>query len=181
MLSCLASRAWGWRKKSLRSVFITCQRSILDYAAPAWQSSLSPSQFEHLEKAQNRSLRAITGQYANTSVELLWLEAGVPSYRTHSNHLIASAYEKGKRLPTSHPRYEAIHPRDTVEHRVLRDSFRKRGEALTNHLSVSGAPREPLDLSLAMGGAGEELDGAHKCRHQEGHRSHQTPSAEYRR
>ena len=62
MLSCLTSRAWGWRKKSLMSMFITCQRSILDYAAPAWQSSLLPTQFEHLEKAQNRSLRAITGQ-----------------------------------------------------------------------------------------------------------------------
>ena len=148
MLSCLASRAWGWRKRSLRRVFITCQRSILDYAAPAWQPSLSPSQFEHLERTQNRSLRAITGQYANTSVELLRLEAGVPSYRTHSNRLIASAYEKGKRLPTAHPRFEALHPRTTVEHRSSRDSFRRRGEDLTNELSISGAPREPIDLSL---------------------------------
>ena len=139
MLTCLASRAWGWRKRSLRSVFITCQRSILDYAAPAWQPSLSPSQFEHLERTQNRSLRAITGQYANTSVELLRLEAGVPSYRTHSNRLIASAFEKGKRLPTAHPRFEALHPLITVEHRTSRDSFRRRGEDLTSELSISGA------------------------------------------
>ena len=148
MLMCLASRSWGWRKMNLRRIFITTQRSILDYAAPAWQPSLSSSQFDHLEKAQNRCLRAITAQYANTNLELLRLEAGVPSYKTHSNRLIASAYEKGMRLPETHPRYQAIHPADSVVHRVKRDSFRQRGEGLVSKLSTYGAPREPFDLSL---------------------------------
>jgi hypothetical protein len=97
VLLCLASRSWGWKKRNLRRIFITTQRSILDYAAAAWQPWLSPTQFKRLETAQNRCLRIVTGQYANTDLELLRLEANVPSYRTHSNRLTATAYEKGLR------------------------------------------------------------------------------------
>ena len=108
MTFCLASRSWGWRKLNLRRIYITMQRSILDYAAAGWQPWLSPSQFNHLEVTQNKCLRAITGQYANTSVELIRLEAGLPSYRTHSNRLIALAYEKRMRLDENHPRKAEI-------------------------------------------------------------------------
>ena len=60
MLLCLASRVWGWKKRNLRIIYITMQRSILDYAAAGWQPWLSPTQFAKLEKAQNTCLRAIT-------------------------------------------------------------------------------------------------------------------------
>ena len=149
VLSCLASRTWGWRKSNLKRVYVTKMRNVLDYAGPAWHPSLSDSQFKNLEVAQNRCLRSITGQYANTNLDLLRLEAGLPSYRTHSNQLVAIAYEKGNRLPVTHPRYQAIHPPEEVRHRVSRDSFRKRGMELTSGLSIANLPREPLDLSTA--------------------------------
>ena len=147
MLSCFASRAWGWKKKSLKRIYISMMRSILDYAAAGWQPFLSPSQFSRLEVVQNRCLRAITAQYANSSVEILRLEADIPSYSTHSDQLTAIAYEKGKRLPTGHPRRDAVD--DAVVHRSkVRSSFREKAEQLVSSLSIHDAPRDPITLSL---------------------------------
>ena len=62
ILSSLAGKQWRWRKESLRKVYLTTQRSVLDYAAPAWQPWLSESQQKRLDTAQNKTLRIITGQ-----------------------------------------------------------------------------------------------------------------------
>jgi len=149
MTFCLASRSWGWKKRNLRRIYITMQRSILDYAAAGWQPWLTPSQFKHLETTQNTCLKAITGQYSNTSSELVRLEAGIPSYRTHSNRLIALAYEKGMRLPDHHPRKTALN--NSVTHRSrVRSSFRERASALVEPLSFSSAPRAPTDIVLPL-------------------------------
>ena len=120
----------------------------MDYAGPAWQPWLSQSQFSKLEVAQNQCLRAINGQYANTSVEILRLEADVPSYRIHSNRLIATAYEKGLRLPANHPRHEAFSNSNTRHKLKVRSSLREEATRLVNTLSIAAAPRKPLDTSL---------------------------------
>ena len=99
LLYCLASRSWGWQKDSLRKIYITMIRTIMDYSAAAWQPWLSSTQFKKLETSQNRCLKAITGVYAGSDLECRRLEADLPSYRTHSNQLIAIAYEKGTRMP----------------------------------------------------------------------------------
>ena len=148
MLLCLASRSWGWKKRNLRRIYISTHRSIMDYAAPAWQPWLTPSQFAKLEVAQNRCLRAITGQYANTSVEILRLEANIPSYRTHSNQLIATAFEKGLRLPASHPRHEAITNSSTTHKLRMRSSLRESATKLVSKLSIANSVRKPLDISI---------------------------------
>ena len=145
MTFCLASRSWGWKKRNLRRIYITMQRSILDYAAAGWQPWLSPAQFNHLETTQNTCLKAVTGQYFNSSSEIVRLEANVPSYRTHSNRLIALAYEKGMRLPDHHPRKTAI--ANSIKHRSkVRSSFRERAVQLIKPLSFANAPRAPLDV-----------------------------------
>ena len=41
ILASLSSKTWGWRKEKLTTVYKTMQRSVLDYAAPAWQPWLS--------------------------------------------------------------------------------------------------------------------------------------------
>tara|TARA_B110001454_G_scaffold192176_1_gene192306 strand:+ start:1042 stop:4992 length:3951 start_codon:yes stop_codon:yes gene_type:complete len=147
MLFCLASRNWGWRKRNLRSIYITMQRSILDYAAAGWQPWLTKTQFDRLEVAQNTCLRAITGQYQNTSVEILRLEANIPSYRTHSNRLIATAYEKGMRLPEDHPRRSAL--QNSVKHRLrVRSSFREMASQIVGKTSLADSQREPINITF---------------------------------
>ena len=149
MLACLASRSWGWKKHSLRRVFTSTQRSIMDYAASAWQPWLSSSQMEKLERTQNKCLRLITGQYSNSDLDAVRLEAGVPSYQTHSNQLIATAYEKGLRMPTDHPRRTALVTDKEVIHRHnLRSSCRERGKSIVESLPIKDAERKPKDINI---------------------------------
>ena len=56
ILASLAGKQWGWRKEHLRKVYLTTQRSVLDYAAAAWQPWLSDSQRNKLEVSQNKAL-----------------------------------------------------------------------------------------------------------------------------
>ena len=80
MLSCLTSTTWGWRKKSLRKIYLATMRSVRDFAAPSWQPWLSETQLKRLDTAQNQALRRITGQTSSSPLEALRLEAGLPSY-----------------------------------------------------------------------------------------------------
>ena len=102
ILAALGSKEWGWRKDHLKKVYLTMQRSVLDYAAPAWQPFLSTTQAARLDVAQNRSLRLVTGQHANSPVESMHLELGIDSYSTHSNELTAISYKKALRPPPHH-------------------------------------------------------------------------------
>ena len=66
IVASLTGKKWGWRKEQLRRVYLAAQRSVLDYAAAAWQPWLSDSQLNKLEVAQNKALRIVTGQYSST-------------------------------------------------------------------------------------------------------------------
>ena len=147
LLACLASRAWGWRKHTLRRVFTATQRSIMDYAAAAWQPWCTKAQMDRLEVAQNKCLRLISGQYRNSHIDALRLATGIPSYATHSEQLIATAYEKGMRLPEDHPRRIALDKNVRHRHR-LRSSFRERGKALTQRISVANIERRPSPILI---------------------------------
>ena len=41
LLKAVGSREWGWKKKTLRKVYVATQRSVLDYAGAAWHPYLS--------------------------------------------------------------------------------------------------------------------------------------------
>ena len=94
MLSCLSSKTWGWRKHSLTNIFLATQRSIMDYSAAGWQPWLSATQMDKLEVAQNKCLRIISGQYANSHRDSLHLETGISTYRSNNQILITNAYKK---------------------------------------------------------------------------------------
>ena len=146
LLYCLASRTWGWQKHNLRRIYMAIHRSTMDYAGSAWQPWLSESAFQKLEVAQNNCLKIVTGVYRNSNLECRRIEADIPSYRTHSKHLVATAYEKGLRLPPGHPRRDAI-DNSKIPHRLkTRSSFREEGKKLSKSLSTSKAPRRPLEI-----------------------------------
>ena len=69
--------SWGWRRSTLTMAFHALVCSKLDYAAPAWQPSLSVTNLSNLDCLQNHFLWLITGQLVSTSLEALWLEANV--------------------------------------------------------------------------------------------------------
>jgi len=145
MLASLAGKQWGWRKENLRRVYLTTQRCVLDYAAAAWQPWLSDSQMQKLERAQNKALRIVTGQYNSTPTEALRLESGVVSYKTHSKRLASIAAEKADRLPPVHPRYVALNPEVPVRHgSKARSSWREKSKMIREGLPTAGIPIDPL-------------------------------------
>ena len=92
------------KKKPLRMIFLATQRSVLDYAAPAWQPWLANTQLGRLDRAQNQALRRVTGQTASCPLEALRLESGAQrSYTTTSKRLVLASREKAYRLPPKHP------------------------------------------------------------------------------
>ena len=144
MLASLTSKKWGWKKRSMRKVYTTMQRSVMDYAAASWQPWLSKSQFGKLEKAQNSSLRIMSGQYASTPLEALRLETGIESYETTSKRLTAKAYEKARRLEETHPRYEALNNNAAPHRSKRRSSWRQEAEKINRSLPLADLEREPL-------------------------------------
>ena len=145
VLACLASKEWGWRKKHLRQVYITTQRTVLDYAASAWQPWLSNTSMNKLETAQNAALRLVTGQYRSTPVEALRKEAGVESYKVHSKKILTTASEKADRLDNHHPKYLAKNPPSPPTHRSkVRSSWRREVNMLEGELPSTGAAKQKI-------------------------------------
>ena len=142
LLACLGNTGWGWKKRPMRSVYMATQRSILDYASPAWQPSIARTQMDRLERAQNQALCRITGQTASSPVEALRIEAGLPSYETTSRQLIATSREKAFRRPPNHPRRLALEGEQ--RHRLCRDSWRENSKKLEASLPEGLTPRETL-------------------------------------
>ena len=142
LLACLGNTGWEWKKCPTRSVYLATQRSILDYAAPAWQPWIARTQMDRLERAQNQALRRITGQTASSPVEDLRIEAGLPSDETISRQLIATSREKAFRCPPNHPRRLPLEGEQ--RHRLCRDSWRESSKRLEASLPEGLTPREPL-------------------------------------
>ena len=132
LLKAVGSREWGWKKKTLRKVFVATQRSAFDYAGAAWHPYLSNTQFQKIETAQNKALRAITGQCSSTPIEALRLEGGISSYRTQSNRLIAASYQKALRRQNDHPMASAL--QDNVPQRLKRGSSVTKTNELCDYL-----------------------------------------------
>ena len=135
---------------TLRQIYVAIQRSVLDYAAAAWQPNLSQTHFDKLERSHNRALRVIPG-------EALHIESGVSSYCTHSNRLIASSYQKATRNPPDHPRTQILYKLAT--NRLKRSSWRKQSEELNK--IPSNSHTEPKTNSASEPAAITELQRLH--------------------
>ena len=132
LLKAVGSREWGWKKKTLRKLYVATQRSVLDYAGAAWQPYLSNTHFKKLETAQNKALRAITGHCSSTPVVALRIESGIPSYRTQSDRLIAASHQKALRREQHHPRASAL--QDSVPQRLKRGNWLTKTNELRDYL-----------------------------------------------
>ena len=143
MLNALSHSEWGWRKEHLRSVYDTFIKSKMDYSGPAWQPNLAATHIHKLERTQNKALRLITGQFADSPLVAVRLEAGVVSYETQMKQNILRSREKALRLPDSHPRRRAYD--ESVPQRLKRHSWRSLGDQLAREYQIDDeSPRKPL-------------------------------------
>ena len=143
MLRALTGSGWGWGRDSLMRVFNSTVKSGLDYCAAGWQPWLSAAGVKVLAQAQNRCLRAITGQYSSSPEEAPRLETNTPSVPTTILRSAASAYEKSKRLPAENPR--AIVAESGVPYKWKRArGWRRQAKEVVSNLGLSGFPRLPF-------------------------------------
>ena len=66
---------WVWKKSTLKTMFFAYIPSKMDYAAPAWQTWLSNTNFTRMERLYDRALRIATGQLVSTPIEALQRKA----------------------------------------------------------------------------------------------------------
>jgi ribonuclease HI len=125
LLRAVASRDWGCKRSVLRQLFFALVRGVVDYCGPGWQPWLSRSGVDRLERAQNKAIRAVTGQLSTTPVEALRREMDCPSYAQVTEWLASAAWEKARRLPDTHPRRVAACLENPVRQRLKKGSWRE--------------------------------------------------------
>ena len=119
-LTRLGGATWGWSKESVRTIYQATQRSIAEYAAPAWAPWISKSNANKLERAQLSAARQITGNVRSTPVQIVLQEAGLPPIA--ERHVVSSLslYDKWTNLEPGGHRGETT--RALANHRTKRSS-----------------------------------------------------------
>ena len=104
LLSMLGRADWGWKKADLMKLNTTFCLSKMMYAPSGWQPWCSDTQVKRLQVTQNKALRIVNGQFQDTPVEALLLEANTVSMATHMHRAAMKSAEKAMRMPADHPR-----------------------------------------------------------------------------
>ncbi|KAI8117189.1 hypothetical protein CVS40_10885 [Lucilia cuprina] len=84
VLKALAGSTWGMDKETLLATYKTIGRSVVNYAAPVWSSSLSDTQWRNIQSCQNTALRTVTGCMQITSQYYLHEETKVLPVKKHN-------------------------------------------------------------------------------------------------
>ena len=144
MLNAIASRSWGWSKKSLRAVYVSMIRSVITYSAPGWTPWISDSGLDQLTRADNRAIRMISGVLSTSPLEAIYIEADVPPLNKCLEMLCCRSWISAHHLPFNHPRNMAL--RTSTKHRIKKGSWRVRGQeiAVAHQLIVPPRPQAPL-------------------------------------
>ena len=108
MIGAVANTEGSWKKEYLIRIFTAFVNSAAEYGGFAGMPSAAKSHIERLEKAQNKALRLVTGQYMETPVVALRKECGLLNVSTQINRLIMKSSEKAIRLTEDHPRRIAL-------------------------------------------------------------------------
>lgn len=99
VLKALAGSTWGKDKETLKTTFQSIGRpSVINYAAPIFTPDLSDTNWKGLQRAQNASLRIITGCHLMASEDHLHQETQILPVKPHSK-MLASQYANS-RIPT---------------------------------------------------------------------------------
>ena len=66
ILSSLSSKEWGWSRRYMTLIYTALIHSTLHYYGAAWQPWLAKSNVALMQRVQNRAVRVLTGQLADT-------------------------------------------------------------------------------------------------------------------
>ena len=88
-LKALASTNWGQQKETLLMAYKAFGISIANYTAPVWSINASESTIDKIQRAQNESLRIITGSHKMSSIDHLHSDTKMLQVEDHLNLLSA--------------------------------------------------------------------------------------------
>ena len=146
----LSGKSWGAAASDLRTVYTAFIRSCAEYAAAGWMPGTAPSNLEHLEIAQRRGCRVITGCLKSTPAAALEREADQLPFSVRRRQLAAVAVQRHLRDIPGDP----LQPLLTATRPALR-LHQDRGWADTG-LSVSaqaGLGNLPKEVQLVIPGS----------------------------
>ena len=83
VLKALAGTNWGQQKETLLMTYKAVGRSIANYAVPAWSTNASESNIGKIQRAQNETLRIITGSHKMLCIDHLHSETKMIQVEDH--------------------------------------------------------------------------------------------------
>ena len=107
VLKTIAGSTWGKDKETLSLTYKAIGRPIANYAAPIFAPQLRPTNWKKIQRAQNASLRAITGCHVMASEDHLHQETNILPIKEHTV-LLAAQYALKCHQP-SHPNYDLVY------------------------------------------------------------------------
>ena len=90
----MSGKTWGAATSDLRTLYTAFVRSCAEYAAAGWMTGAAPSNLEHLEIAQRRGCRVITGCLRSTPAAALEREADQLPFAVRRRQLAAVAVQR---------------------------------------------------------------------------------------
>ena len=89
ILKALAGTSWGQQKETLLMTYKAVGRSIINYAALVWSTTLRHTNYINNQYTQNETMRIATGCHRISSVDHLHTEAKMLKVREHPELLFA--------------------------------------------------------------------------------------------
>ena len=133
---------WGWSRGSLREINMATQRSLAEYASPAWAPWVSSSGLEKLEMAQRRAARRIAGTTMSTPGEAVLREAGLEELRSRYRREAVCKYESWLHHEEGDIRREAVEKE--VRRRTKKQDWRENSRTLYENI-MGGLAEAPPD------------------------------------
>ena len=106
----LGNSARGLGPKQRILAYNACVTSVLTYGLPLWyveDSKGAQSNFKHMCRVQNFTVRWITGSFRGTPIGAMELISGIPPLQLHCNLLIAGYAAHIMTLPNDHLLHKA--------------------------------------------------------------------------
>ena len=119
VLKCIAGTTWGKSKEVIANTYKAIGRSVINYAASVWTPSLSKSNWQELENAQNGALRIATGCVKMTPTSHLNEETEILPVKEHSE-LLTDQFLLSMHRP-HHPNHHLLHA--TPKQRDMRNTI----------------------------------------------------------
>ena len=132
----LASTEFGQNKETLNILYKQFIRTTLNYASTSWYPTISSSNLQTLQKAQNNTLRTITGCLPTTPIPHLHEETKILPLNYHLD-MIGTQF-LAKTTNPQHPNHNLNHPTITPRHKKTTPS---------HHYSRILQTMDPLQLN----------------------------------